>query len=179
MNKEKIKKEVISWIKTIAISLVIALVITSIVRPTIVKESSMYPTLIENDFMFVNRVIYKIDEPQRGDIVVFDSDLEIVEGSGEYKKLVKRIIGLPGEHVMIMGGNVYIDDELYSEDYIDGMPTFGDVDMTVPSGHYFVMGDNRPVSLDSRSDRVGAVSEEAIYGKIFVRLFPVNKIQLF
>ncbi len=179
MNKEKIKKEVISWIKTIVISLIIALVITSIVRPTIVKESSMYPTLVENDFMFVNRVVYKINEPQRGDIVVFDSELEIVEGSGEYKKLVKRIIGLPGEDIQITGGNVYINDELYKEEYIDTMPTFGDVDLTVPDGHYFVMGDNRPVSLDSRSERVGTVDGETIYGKIFVRLFPINKIQLF
>ena len=175
MTKEAIKKEVISWIKTIIIAGVIALLITTIVKPTTVKESSMFPTLVDGDYLIINRIEYKLNEHERGDIIVFKSDL-LIEGTDDKKLLVKRIIGLPNEKIKVFGGNVYINDELIKEDYLNGIPTMGDVEVTIGEDELFVMGDNRHVSLDSRSSQIGPIKTSLVYGKILVRLFPFNKI---
>lgn len=175
MNLSKnIKKEIIEWTKIIVTSLVIALVITHFVRPTLVQGSSMYPTLEEKDYLVMNRVAYNHKEPQRGDIIVFKTDL--LQANGKEKDLVKRVIGLPGDHIKITNNQVYLNGKLQNEKYIHGEKTEGDIDMTIPKGYIFAMGDNRENSMDSRDPEVGLVNEKDIMGKVMIRLLPFDKI---
>ncbi len=175
MNLSKnIKKEMIEWAKIIVTSLVIALVITHFVRPTLVQGSSMYPTLEEKDYLIINRVAYNHKEPKRGDIIVFKTDL--LQSNGKEKDLVKRVIALPGDHIKITDDKVYLNGKLQDEKYVHGEKTEGDIDMVIPEGYVFAMGDNRENSMDSRDSEVGIVNENDIMGKVMVRLYPFNKI---
>jgi len=173
---QTIMKTIWEWIKTIGISLVIALIITTFIRPTLVKGYSMYPTLEENDYLIIERVPYTTHEPSKGDIIVFKSTL--TQEDGKEKDLVKRVIGLPGDTIKVADGKVFVNDIELKETYINGDFTDGYVDTVVPDGFIFVMGDNRPNSLDSRDPRVGFVKIDDIIGKAFVRLYPFNKIGL-
>jgi signal peptidase I len=177
-----------SFLRSLLIDVVIAVLLAAAVlyfiRPTIVKQTSMEDTLHENDYMIMYRQAYRSHEPERGDIVIFQSSM-VNEDSGKDKLLIKRVIGLPGDDIMISGGQLYINGEEYMEDYLkDGytpafeIPPEGGT-YTVPEGTYFCMGDNRAGSVDSRYKEVGVVSKEAIKGKVIVRLFPFNKIQRF
>lgn len=172
------KNEIVEWIKTIILSLVIALVITTFVKPTIVKNYSMSPTLEENDFLIINRFLYKRSTPKKGDIVVFQSNLKT--DNGKDKLLIKRVIAVPGDKIVIRQGEgkVYVNDTLLEEPYIANGYTEGNVDLIVPENKIFVMGDNRGNSLDSRDEVLGLVDYDVIMGKAFVRLFPFNKIGL-
>ena len=109
----------------------------------------------------------------------------IDEESGKDKLLIKRVIGLPGDKITIIDGQLYINDDAYMEDYLkDGytpafeIPPEGE-SYTVPDNSYFCMGDNRVGSVDSRRSSVGCVSRDLIKGKVVIRLFPFNKIQTF
>lgn len=159
------------WIKDIAIALIIAIVIVQFVKPTIVKQSSMEPNFHDRDYLFVSKQAYRFGEPQRGDVVVFDSSL--VDEEGNDKLLIKRIIGLPGEKLDIIDEKVYINDVMLDETYTMDGTTYGDItDLVIPDGKYFCMGDNRDVSIDSRDPAVGCVDERQLVGKVFFRLFP-------
>ena len=171
---EKFKKEVIEWAKVIVTALVFAFIITQFIRPTLVKGESMYPTLVENDYLIINRMAYKFGEPKDGDIIVFKTNL--LQDDGKPKDLVKRVIATEGQHIKIEDSKVYVDDKLLNEPYIHDNYTSGDIDMVVPEGTVFAMGDNREKSLDSRYEEVGLVNEKDIMGKVMIRLFPFNKI---
>ena len=168
-------------IKDIIIALVIVIGITMVIKPTIVKESSMEPTLYENDYLIVNKLAYfKKDHPGYGDIVVFRSDIDKTDGTGK-KLLIKRVVGVEGDVIDITDGVVYRNGKALDEPYVNGQPTEEDegldVDnMKVGKDEMFLMGDNRAVSLDSRSDLVGMVSEDRLVGKAIVRLYPFDKI---
>lgn len=162
-------------IKDIIIALAIVVVITAVVKPTIVKEHSMEPTLYENNYLLINKMAYKIGDEASGDIIVFKSAME--DEAGNSKLLIKRIIGLPGDRITIRDGEVYVNDVMLYEDYLNDGTTSGEIiDYTVPAGQYFVMGDNRLVSVDSRDPSVGCVNEDDIIGKAFVRLYPFSEI---
>jgi signal peptidase I len=88
---------------------------------------------------------------------------------------VKRVIGLPYEHLVIKDSKVYIDDKHLEEDYLIDAYTDGDIDIIIPSDHIFVMGDNRENSDDSRKSYIGTISLDDILGKVFVRMYPFNK----
>jgi len=165
------------WIKDIIIAGIIALLIMGFVKPTIVKESSMQPTLYANNYIFLSKQTYRFSEPQRGDIVVFHTDLTASDGSE--KLLIKRIIGLPGDVVTIAEGDVFINDMLLYEPYVNGDITAGYINQfKIPEGDVFVMGDNRGVSIDSRDSRVGCVPIDTIVGKAVFRLYPFDMIGL-
>ncbi len=177
-----------SFIKSLLVDVVIAVCLAGAVlyfiRPTIVKQTSMEDTLHENDYMIMYRLAYKKHAPERGDIIIFQSSL-VNEDSGKDKLLIKRVIGLPGDQIMISGGMVYINGEAYEEDYLkDGytpafeIPAEGET-YVVPDGTYFCMGDNRVGSVDSRRSEVGVVPEDTIKGKVVIRLFPFSKIKRF
>ena len=167
------------WIKDIGVALVVGLLLIQFIKPTIVKEHSMEPTLQENNYIFLSRQAYTLfGEPERGDIVVFHTDLRTVDG--KEKSLVKRIIGLPGETVSITGGVVYINGEPLEEDYtLDGYTNTELEEVIVPEGELFCMGDNRQNSIDSRDSSVGCVPIDQIIGKAVLRLYPFNEITLF
>lgn len=168
-------KEILEWVKTIGMSIIIALVITMFIRPTLVKGYSMFPTLEPNNYLIINKIPYMIHEPERGDIVVFRSTLETSEG--KKKDLIKRIVAISGDTIKIKDSVVYINDEKIEEPYINGGYTNGDLkELTIKKGKVFVMGDNRSKSKDSRDKSVGQVDVESIRGKVLVRLFPFNRV---
>ncbi|MDD3349924.1 MAG: signal peptidase I [Eubacteriales bacterium] len=163
------------WIKDIAIALVVGLLILQLVKPTIVKEHSMLPTLNENDYIFLSKQSYRIHKPERGDIIVFHTDL--LQANGDEKLLIKRIIGLPGDEIYISEGVVYLNGEKLEEDYtLDGY-TASEMDaLVVPEDELFVMGDNRQNSTDSREETIGCVDQDLIVGKAVFRLYPFKEI---
>lgn len=188
-NKNPDVKEEPSFIKSLLIDILIAAVIAGIVlffvRPTIVKQTSMQNTFQPNDYVIMYKRAYSGDKtPQRGDVVIFQSEL-VNEETGGDKLLIKRVIGLPGDEISIIGSQVYLNGEPYYEDYLkDGftpaieIPQEGE-SFIVPDDLYYCMGDNRVVSMDSRYSEIGCVSEEQIQGKAVLRLFPFNKIKKF
>lgn len=173
---EKVKKEVMEWVKVFALAIVFALIITQFIKPTLVRGASMYSTLEEGDYLIINRMSYKFKEPDHGDIIVFESDLK--QDDGSIKDLVKRVIGVGGDHVVIENSKVYVNDKELNEPYIHNEITKGDIDIVVPEGKVFVLGDNREISLDSRYEQVGFIDDSDILGKVVIRLYPFNKIGL-
>lgn len=172
--KDSIKREIIDWVKTIIVSLVLAFLIVQVIKPTIVSGESMYPTLNDRDYLILNRMAYKFGDIDRGDIIVFKSDLK--QDNGKQKDLIKRVIAIPGDHLIIKDSKVYINGEVQNEPYIHNEYTSGDIDVVIPQNEVFVMGDNRENSRDSRSSDVGLVNEDDIIGEVMIRLLPLNKI---
>ena len=174
-----------SFAVDVIIALCLAMILLHFIRPTIVKQTSMENTLHENDYMIMSRQTYKDHGPERGDIIIFQSELPNDDGKAGNKLLIKRVIGLPGDVLEIKDDQLYINGEAYHEDYIrDGytpaveVPAEGE-SFTVPENSYFCMGDNRGGSIDSRYNSVGCITPDLIIGKVVLRLFPFNKIQRF
>lgn len=167
-----------SLIKDIIIAAILAGIVLLFIRPTVVKQTSMQPTFNPNDYVIMYKRAYVKKEPARGDVIVFKSNLP--DASGRDKLLIKRVIGLPGDVISVKDDQLYINGEPYREDYLKDGITTGEVDnLKVPEGEYFVMGDNRVVSLDSRSPQVGTVKKSQIKGRAVLRLYPFNKIKTF
>lgn len=164
------------WVKDIAFAVIASLIILQFVKPTIVREHSMENTLKENDYIFVSRQAYTLfGDYERGDIVVFKSDLMM--DNGEAKFLVKRVIAIPGDAILIAEGQTQINGKPVEEPYTkDGYTATDMEEVTVPEGQLFVMGDNRQNSMDSRDARVGFVPMESVIGKAVFRLFPFKTI---
>jgi signal peptidase I len=160
------KKEIIDWIKTIVFAVIVGLVLRIFVFQVVgVEQSSMYPTLVEGQNLFIYKLAYTFSEPKRGDIVIVKIS--------ETQNYVKRVIALAGETVEIKDNTVYIDGEKLEEDYlVDGLRYDDYAAVCVPEGCIFVMGDNRPYSLDSRSSSVGFIRDENIVGRVLCRLRP-------
>ena len=172
-------KNVIEWVKDILIAVVFAAVILTFIKPIIVQQQSMEPNFHASDYLISSRQSYKLfGEPQRGDVIVFKS--ELLDDNGNEKNLIKRIIGLPGDVIEITDGYVYVNGEKIQEDYLPGQGISGEMDaITVPENQLFVMGDNREVSEDSRSPRVGTIDESTIVGKVVLRVYPFNNMKTF
>jgi len=134
----------------------------------IVDGPSMDPNLATNDFMLVNKIAYLTSNPNRGDIVVLK-----FPGDPEHKKYIKRIIGLPGEKVQIINGTVYINDQKLNEKYLpNGMLTLPNVNRTLRDDDYFLLGDNRPNSSDSRT--WGISPKRYLIGRAAYTIWPLN-----
>jgi signal peptidase I len=163
------------FVEYVVILLVAFVIVFGVLRPFVVKSfwipsESMVPTLEVGDRIFVNRFIYRFFEPERGDIVVFDSQ----ETDDE---LVKRVVAVPGDRVRVRNGNLRVNGDFPYEPYAVPMqfPDGSDFGPTrVPKGEVFVMGDNRPNSHDSRY--FGPVPIEDIQGEAFFRFWPPSRI---
>jgi signal peptidase I len=150
------------FVKTIVIAVMIALFVRMFVLEIyLVDGTSMYPTLDDNEYLFVNKFIYRFREPRVDEIIVFKF------AGDEEKDFVKRIIAIGGQTVEIKNGQVLVDGKPRYEPYIaeQTLGHYGPV--TVPEGKYFVLGDNRNHSSDSRFPQVGFINPEAIEGKAF------------
>jgi signal peptidase I len=162
-------------IEFVVILLISFALVFGFVRPFVVEafyipSQSMVPTLKVQDRVLVNKFIYRFSEPERGDIVVFQS----VEGGGE--DLIKRVMGVPGDEIAVRGGKLLVNGEPHSEPYVNkkfpDRSTFAPT--RVPKGHYFMMGDNRANSRDSRF--FGPVPKKNIEGEAFLRFWPPDRI---
>lgn len=165
------KDELLSWVKVILTALLIAIVLrTFVFQMALVNQISMEPTLHEGQMLIISKINYFIGEPQRGEIIVLKDDVE-------NKLLIKRVIGLPGEKVQLKDGKVYINAKELQPDYT-ASPTYAYTqdEWTLPSGEYFVLGDNREHSRDSRLENVGMVEREDIVGRAVYRIWPFNKL---
>ncbi len=168
-------KQSLAWetIKIIVISIAIIFPIRYyIVQPFFVRGASMESTLMNGDYLLVDEISYRFNDPQRGDMIVFHYP---PDPSDFY---IKRIIGLPGETVEIRNNKVTIyngEGKVLGESYLsEFQQTLGDLVMRLKDNEYFVMGDNRLQSSDSR--RWGALERKYIVGRAFVRLWPFNSI---
>lgn len=158
--KKKVLHEIISYILII---LFVVLVRSFIVTPVKVKGPSMMPTLKEKDVLILNKLKKNY---KRGDIVV-------IKKLGKTDEIIKRIIGIPGDTVEIEKGVVYINTKKLDEPYKKGMT--GNLDLIkLKENEYFVLGDNRGVSMDSRL--IGPITKKEIKGKTKIRLFPLKRI---
>jgi signal peptidase I len=169
-------REALFFLRDMAICLAVVFIVLQIIGPTIVYEHSMDETLHPKDYVFLNKQAYNFGgKPDRGDIIVFESSL--VDENGIHKKLIKRIVGLPGDAIAIHDGYVWLDGKKLDEPFTRDGETIGNMDeIKIPEDDYFVMGDNRLVSLDSRSPEVGLVRKGDIVGKVIFRLFPLSRI---
>lgn len=183
IKKLKKRKEIIEWIVTLAVVIFIALVFRNFVLGTnLVKGISMEPTFEHNDYVVLNKLTYRLGEPKRGDIVVCSYD----KGTQE-ENIIKRVIGTPGDVIDIETGDEYqyivlVNGEAIEENYLgENMEQKGDIEYpyTVPEGCYFVMGDNRNSSNDSRSKLIGAIPKKNIEGKVILRLLPFDRFATF
>ena len=145
------------------------------VRPFVVEAyriptESMVPTLEVGDRVLASKFIYRIFEPERGDIVVFDSVDE------DDQTLIKRVVGVAEDEIQVQGGVLYVNDEAQEEPYLNDADQFRSYygPTVVPEGHIFVMGDNRGNSADSRV--FGPLPLENLKGEAFMRFWPVSKI---
>lgn len=138
---------------------------------SIVDGISMEPNFHDNEYIIVDRYQYNFGTPSRGDAVVLK-----FPGDPEYKKYIKRIVGLPGEQIEIKNGEVFINGAKLNEPYIPGVQTLADhpIDLTLPPDEYFIMGDNRPNSNDSRI--WGTAGRRFLIGKAWFEIFPKFRI---
>ena len=162
------------FVKDVCVVGIAAVIVLQFVQPTRVFGISMQPTFHQNDYLIVSKEAYAKTQPKRGDVVVFQSKL--LSASGQEELLIKRIIGLPGDTVLIEDGNVYINGDMIADSYTKDKYTNGYMSVKVPKGSYFCMGDNRLHSTDSRFESVGYVKMNQIKGKVVFRLFPFNKV---
>lgn len=204
-------KDILEWVYCIIIALVLAMLFRYFIgTPTIVKQESMYPTLIQDERLWLNRWGRTTKTlPERGDIITFEEPAKIKYTASEIdesnpvaqyndrtgfdwfihnfleigkRSYIKRVIALPGEHVEIKDGNVYIDGEELDEPYLqDGIVTdlyvntngVGFDDFVVPENCVFAMGDNRNHSTDCRA--FGCIPLEKIESTVAIRIWPLNK----
>lgn len=168
-------KKTLRWIFEIAVTLVFAALTAVLMFQTVtMQESAMEPTVEVGDRFFMNRVIYKVSSPERGDIIVFRTN-----ASDDAALHIRRVIGLPGETVLIRDGKIYIDGEEYMEsgDFpAVTNPGLAENSVTLKSDEYFVLGDNRNNSEDSRYAAVGNIKRSQIDGRAWLRIWPFSDI---
>lgn len=168
-NRDK-KREIKGFVRDVIIAIIISVAVLFCVSPSQVKEHSMQPTVNDGDVVLLNKFFY--GEPQKGDIIVFNSELK--DDKGKNMKLIKRVIGLEGDKITIKDGFVYVNGSMIEEKYIY-QTTTGEVEnYVVPKGKVYVLGDHREVSRDSR--QLGAIDKKSIVGKAFFRIFPLKKM---
>ena len=176
---DKVKKVIKELYPYILIIATVVIIRTFIATPVIVSGSSMKPNLDNGELLLVRKIGYNSTNIKRFDIVVIKTENE----EGKSEEIIKRIIGLPGEHVSYKNNKLYINDTLIEETY-----TFRDTEdfnleeictcTSIPDGKYLVLGDNRPISKDSRNRQTGLIEEKDIVGKAFFRIWPLTKISV-
>ena len=180
--KEKLEDKKVRGVLRLVFEIIVTLAFAALVgiamfQSVTMQESSMEPTISVGDRYFMNRVIYRVSSPKRGDVIVFRTN-----ASDDAALHIRRVIGLPGETVQIVDGQILINGETYKEgrDFpVISNPGMASSPVTLESGEYFVLGDNRDNSEDSRYGSIGKVNKKYITGKLWFKLFPVKSIGFF
>ena len=167
-------RRTLNWIFQILVALVFGILVgISLFQSVTMQENSMEPTLQVGERFFVNRALYKVSSPKRDDIIVYKTS-----GSDDAALHIGRVIGLPGETVQISNGNILINGEVYDENHDfpeisnAGVASSG---ISLESGEYFILGDNRNNSEDSRYADIGNVKKKYIVGKLWFVISPKDK----
>lgn len=169
-------REMLGWVLYVAIIIAATyLIVTYVGQRTRVSGDSMLPSLHDEDNLIVDKISYRFRDPERYEIIVFPYKYQ------EDTYYIKRIIGLPGETVQIKDGAVYIDGELLGEEYgiepIDeDKKGIAQEPISLGEDEYFVMGDNRNHSSDSRDSSVGVLNREDLIGRAWIRIWPLDSI---
>ena len=175
MDWLEVKEFIKDMFKYALLVIFILFLIIYVVNLTQVIGPSMSPNLNNGDIVMLDKVTYKFKNIKRGDVVSFNY--------ADTKYLIKRVIGLPGEFVEIKDNVIYIDGMILEERYLSDVE-YEDFSLSllgydkIPEGYYFVMGDNRNNSMDSRDSKVGLIKKEDIIGKIRFRIWPINKLKI-
>ena len=168
-------RRIVTWIFEILVTLFFAIVVGIMMFQSVtMQESSMEPTLAVGSRYFINKLAYKTSSPQRGDIIVFRTN-----ASDDAALHIRRVIGLPGETIQIVNGRILINGETYKEG--KDFPAINNPGMaakaiTLEAGEYFVLGDNRNNSEDSRYGDIGRVNKKYITGKLWFQISPTKDI---
>lgn len=161
------KKFIKELIPYLIIIIVVILIRSFIVDPVVVVGDSMYPTLKDNEILILNRLDYKFNKVKRNDIVVITTKDDYI---------IKRVIGLPKEHIKYVYGNLYVNDEKIEDAYSKKTSNFNLTELgvdTIPENKYLVLGDNREISADSRM--IGLIDIKDIQGSVSIRIWPFNR----
>ena len=197
VKEKSLIREILDWIICIVTAFLLAVLIKYFIfTPTLVKQTSMTPTIKDGERVLINRIVRTFDLPiYRGDIITFEMPTKTENGVGVYNEssnfmdffahdvlelnkisFIKRVIGVAGDHVLIKNGSVYVNDRELEEVYLNGTetPRKGEFyDVIVPDGYLFVMGDNRSGSSDSRE--FGCIPLDKVEGRVSIRLWPLGE----
>ena len=181
-QKETGKKEKkgMPFLLQLVLLVVMVVILRNVMGTVLVKGSSMEPNFNHGDLVFINKLSTSIGSPEYGDIVICE-----MKDDFAYENIIKRIIGLPGDEIEIVENeeneevyDLYVNGELVEEPFLgEPMMSNGDIEypFEVPENCYFVMGDNRNASTDSRRESVGAIPKEDLMGKVVLRLYPFSE----
>jgi len=173
----------LEFIQSIVLALsVFVLLYIFVAQPNEVKGSSMYPNFVDKEYLLTEKLSYRFGEPSRGDVVIFKAPKGETCAVDECE-YIKRIIGIPGDRVMVKEGEVYLNGEKLDQSFLPqgvisepGDFSIEGQEMTIPEGKYLCFGDNRPNSRDGRV--FGPIDKSLIVGKAFFRYWPIDKIGL-
>lgn len=179
-NKSKKKKDIPMWLQLILLVALVFVLRTFVLGTVYVKGSSMEPNFHHGDLVFINKLATSIGTPKKGDVVICR-----LNPDGQEENIIKRVIGLPGDEIDIVWNGdsenveyyLYVNDELIEEPFLgEPMMTKGDIEypFVVPEKSYFVMGDNRNGSSDSRKVSIGAIEKKDLVGQTVFRLYPFS-----
>lgn len=173
LEDRKVRK-ILDWVFQIMVTLIFGVLVgISMFQSVTMQESAMEPTLQVGERFFINRAVYKVSSPKRDDIIVYKTS-----GSDDAALHIGRVIGLPGETVQISNGNILINGAVYNEnkDFPEisnaGLASDG---VSLESGEYFILGDNRNNSEDSRYGDIGNINKKYIVGKVWFVISPKDK----
>ncbi|MDD5290202.1 MAG: signal peptidase I [Patescibacteria group bacterium] len=178
--KESVKSFIWETVKIVIVCLIIVLPLRAyVIQPFYVKGASMEPNFYDHEYLIINEIGYHLGNPVRGDIIVFKHN------DAEQSYYIKRVIGLPGERVVIKDNEIYIYNQqnpdgfkLNESEYLPKTTTTdGEIDVRLKNNEYYVLGDNRMSSLDSR--RFGPITRDTIVGKTWLRGWPFDKFKVF
>ena len=182
-GRKKKEKKSMPIAMQLVLLVVMVVVLRNVMGTVLVKGSSMEPNFNHGDLVFINKLSTSVGSPDYGDVVI----CKLEEGSG-YENIIKRVIGLPGDEIDIVENeddedvyDLYVNGEYIEEDFLgEPMMTDGNIEypFEVPENSYFVMGDNRNESLDSRRESVGAIHKDDLMGKVVLRLYPFSDFGL-
>ncbi len=171
LNWRKIGRSAWEFFKTLIIAFILAqLIMVSVAQAFQVEQYSMEPTLLPRDRVLVDKFFYRLRQPRHGDVIVLRYPLNT------QRNYIKRIVGLPGDVLLIKDGKLYVNGRQTNEPYINGTPQGNYGPFTVPDDSVFVMGDNRNNSEDSRA--FGALKKEFIVGQALLIYWPIPRVRI-